>query len=177
MASERNGEISDVHRRIGRGQMQVVAYRDQGQWYFVPPQQHMEHLWERAHYKKRDFARDRPEEIEIRNSPSSPIEITDVHVYMDRQFPSERTVHFKLRNKTSKKVIALRARIGDESGANDFGGPYQIAPKGYLALDEDFSAYGDFCNGVRQHSMVVREVDFADGSKWEFKQADDQKDN
>jgi hypothetical protein len=156
-------------------QMQVVAYRDQGQWYFIPPQQNMEHQWERAHYTQADFARDRQEEIEIRNSPLSPIEITDVHVYMERQFPSLRNVHFKLRNKTSKKVIALSARIGDESGSHDFSGPYRIAPKGYLSLNQDFSAYGDFCSGVRQHPMVIMDVHFADGSKWEFKQSGDQK--
>lgn len=100
-------------------QTQVIAYRDQGQWYFIPPQSsmQMQSKWEKVHYTQADFARDRQEEIKIRNSPSSPVEITDVHVYMDRQFPSERNVHFKLRNKTSKKVIALRA--------NDFGGPYQ----------------------------------------------------
>jgi hypothetical protein len=156
---------------------QVRAYRDQGQWYFVPPQENMQDKWEKVHYTDTDFARDRQEEIEIRNSLSSPIEITDVHVYMDRKFPSLRNIDFKLRNKTAKKVIGLRMRIGDESGATDWGGPYQIEPRGYLAHEEDVSAYGDFCAGIRKHPMVVVDVSFADGSKWELKSPGNQKGN
>jgi hypothetical protein len=157
---------------------QVEAYRDRGQWYFIPPQQSMQSKWEKIHFTQADLLRDRREEVEIGNRPSSPIEITVMHVYMDRKFPLERNVHFRLRNKTSKKVIALRATIGDESGAIDFGGPYQIAPKGYIALDQGFSAYGDdFCDGVRQRALAIAisEVDFADGSKWKFKQSGDGK--
>lgn len=162
-------------------QTQVIAYRDQGQWYFIPPQQNMrmQSKWEKVHYTQADFARDRQEEIEIRNSPSSPIEITDVHVYMDRQYPSLRNIHFKLRNKTSKKVVALSMKIGNESvsGAVVLAGAHQIAPKGYLALEESVPVYVDFCDGIWKHAMVIEEVDFADGSKWEFKQSGDQEDN
>jgi len=67
----------------------------------------MQDKWERVHYTETDFARDRQDEFEIRNSPSSPIEITDVHVHMDRQFPSLRNIDFRLRNNTVKKVIWL----------------------------------------------------------------------
>jgi hypothetical protein len=158
-------------------QTQVTAYRDQGEWYFRPPQQHMQDKWERAHYTEGDFARDRQEEIDIPNRPSSPIEITDVHVHMDRQFPSIRNIEFKLRNKTSKKVVALSLRIGDEAGAVTMAGPYEIRAKGYLALEESVSAYSDFCDGIRKHAMVIEDVSFADDSKWEFKQSGDQKHN
>jgi len=139
----------------------------------------MQSKWEKAHYTQADFARDRQEEIEIRNSPLSPIEITDVHVYMDRQYSSLRNIHFKLRNKTSKKVIALTVRFGNESvsGLVALAGAHQIAPKGYLALEETVPVYGDFCDGIWKHAMVIEDVDFADGSKWEFKQSGDQKDN
>ncbi|MCU1249483.1 MAG: hypothetical protein JWQ49_2512 [Edaphobacter sp.] len=156
-------------------QTQVTAYRDRGQWYFIPPQRNMQDKWEKAHYTDADFVRDRQEEIEIRNSRQSPIEITDVHVYMDRQYPSLRNIDFKLRNKTSKKVIGLWMRIGDESGAVDFSGPYQIKPKGYLTHEESVAAYSDFCEGIRKHPMVIEEVSFADGSKWESKRPSDQK--
>lgn len=158
-------------------QTKVIAYLDQGQWYFIPPQRDMQSKWEKTHYKEADFARDRLEEIEVQNSPSSPIEIADVHAYMDRQYPSQRNLHFKLRNKTSKKVIALSVRIGDKSGAAYFSGPYQIAPKRYLALEESISAYGDFCDGIWKNAMDIEEVDFDDGSKWELKQSGNQKDN
>jgi hypothetical protein len=40
----------------------------------------MQDKWEKAHYTEADFVRDRKDEIKVRNSPSSPVEITDVHV-------------------------------------------------------------------------------------------------
>jgi hypothetical protein len=73
-----------------------------------------------------------------------------------------------LRNKTSKKVVALSIRIGDESGAVDMSGPYHISAKGFLTLEETVTAYADFCNGVRKQPIVIQDVSFADGSKWEF---------
>jgi hypothetical protein len=101
------------------------AYRDQGQWYFIPPQRAMEDKWEKTHYTEADFARDRRDEIDIRNSPSSPVEITDQHAYMIRKFPSLRNIKFTLRNKTSKKVVAIRVRIGIEGleGFTEMDGP------------------------------------------------------
>jgi len=149
---------------------QVIAYRDQGQWYFRPPQERMQDKWEKTHYTEKDFARDRQEEIDIPNRPSSPIEITDVHVRMDRQYPSLRDINFKLRNRTSKKVVAFSLRIGDDKGATIMAGPYTIKAKGYLALEQSSPAYADFCNGIWRQAMVIEDVDFADGSKWQFKQ-------
>lgn len=150
----------------------VIAYRDQDQWYFTPAQWKMQDKWEKAHYTKADFARDRKDEIEVRNSPSSPVEITEVHVYMDRQDASSRNMTFKLHNKTSKKVVALDMGIisDDKSGAVFFGGgTYQIEPKGYLAGEQDFSAYSDFCDGIWKQTMAIDAVDFADGSRWQDK--------
>jgi len=156
---------------------QVTAYRDRGQWYFIPPQQHIQDKWEKVHFTEGDFARDRQEEIDILNRPLSPIEISDVHVHMDRQFPSLRNVEFKLRNRTLKKVVGLTLRIGDDEGATVMAGPYTIKAKGYLALEESVPAYADFCNGIRRHAMVVEDVSFADGSKWQFKEPAKEKEN
>jgi hypothetical protein len=151
---------------------QMRAYRDQGQWYFIPPQWAMQDKWEKIHYTEADFARDRRDEIDIRNSFSSPIEITDLHAYMDRKFPSLRNIKFTLRNKTTKKVVAISVRIGIEGleGFTEMDGPYEIKPNGSLTLEQDDSAYGDFCAGVWKREIVVREAEFADGSKWKFKE-------
>ena len=47
-----------------------------------------------------------------------------------------------------------------------------------VGMEEDgVAAYTDFCTGIRKHAMIIEEVHFADGSKWEFKQSRDQKDN
>jgi hypothetical protein len=138
---------------------QMRAYRDQGQWYFIPPQRAMQDKWEKTHYTEADFARDRRDEIDIRNSPSSPVEITDLHAYMIRKFPSLRNIKFTLRNKTSKKVVAIRVRIGIEGleGFTEMDGPYQIKPNGSLTLEQDDSAYGDFCEGVWKREISSSE--------------------
>ncbi|MGA7930922.1 MAG: hypothetical protein WCA20_33640 [Candidatus Sulfotelmatobacter sp.] len=52
-----------------------------------------------------------------------------------------------------------------------------IKPKGVLAHEVSDSAYGDFCDGVWEQSMVIEEVHFADGSKWLLKQSGNQKDD
>jgi hypothetical protein len=159
-------------------QTRITAYRDQGQWYFIPPQRAMQDKWEQVHYTEAALVRDRLEEIEIRNSPSSPIEITDVHVHMDRQFPSLRNIDFRLRNNSVKKVIwlSMRITITDALGGTYWSGPYEIKPKGYLAHEDTVSAYSDFCDGTWKHVMVIQEVHFADGSNWKLKQSGDQKD-
>jgi hypothetical protein len=151
-------------------QTQLKAYRDQGQWYFIPPQWAMQDKWEKIHYTEADFVRDRYDEINVPNPPSSPIEITGVHMHMNRQFPSLKDLKFVLRNKTSKRVVALSVRIGDESGSTEMAGPYHISAKGLVTLEETVTAYGDFCNGVWKQPIIIRRVTFADGSEWEFKE-------
>jgi hypothetical protein len=59
--------------------------------------------------------------------------------------------------------------IGNESGAIYMAGPFEMKPKGYYALEESVSAYGDFCDGVKKSAIVINEVDFADGSEWKLK--------
>jgi hypothetical protein len=152
---------------------QLRAYRDNGQWYFVAPQWAMQDKWEKVHYTEADFVRDRRGEMDIRNYPNSPIEITNLHAYMSRVSPSLRNVRFALQNRTAKKVVAISVRFGIEGlkGLTEMAGPYQIKPKGSLTLEQDVSAYGDFCDGVWKHEISVTEVSFADGSTWELKPA------
>lgn len=154
-----------------REQTEIIAYRDQDQWYFTPPQWKMQHEWEKAHFTEADFALDRHEEYEILNSPSFPIEIMDVHAYLDREQPSIRNVSFKLRNKTAKQVRVVSVRIGDESGAVDMGIPDHIAPQGDSAVQYvGVSAYSDFCaDGISKQSVAVEHVWFGDGSEWNLK--------
>jgi hypothetical protein len=144
-------------------QTELIAYRDQGQWYFIPPQLRlgpMQEKWEKAHYTEADFAKDRRTEVDIRNDPKSPVEITDVHVYMEREYPSRRKMSFKLRNRTSKKIDAVGvAHLG-------YSGPIQ--PKGQIRWneEEEFVAYDDFCDGITKQELLVEDVHFSDGSRW-----------
>lgn len=139
---------------------ELIAYRDQGQWYFIPPQQRMQDKWEKAHYTGADFAKDRRAEVDVRNNPTSPVEITDVHVYMEKEHPSARQMTYKLRNKTSKKIDAVGVSL------SGYLGPIQ--PKGQInGEEEEFLAYGDFCEGMtKREALVVEDVHFSDGSRW-----------
>jgi hypothetical protein len=142
-------------------QTELIAYRDQGQWYFVPPQGRMQDKWEKVHYTKADFAKDRRAEVDVRNNPSSPVEITDVHVYMEREYPSRRQMAFKLQNKTSKKIDAVGVSI------SGYLGPIQ--PRGQISGEtEEFLAYDDFCDGMLKQEVFVEDVHFSDGSRWVF---------
>lgn len=156
---------------------ELIAYRDQGHWYFIPAQARMQDRWEKVHYTEADFAKDRGAELDVRNNSSSPVEITDVHAYMNRQYPRLRRMSFKLRNKTSRKIAALTVWTHNETVAGEhFLGEGPIAPKGELIeKDSDFSGYGDFCEGRYRETMLIEEVNFADGSKWEYKPGADQK--
>jgi len=152
-------------------QTELIAYRDQGQWYFVPPQQRMQDKWEKGHYTEADFRRDRKDEIEVSNPALAPIEITDVHVYMDRRYPSDRNIKFTLRNKTSKKVVALSVRIGDAAGSTEMSGPYELGPKRHISFEKtEVPAYFDFCDGRFKNGMVVDWVSFVDGTTWALKE-------
>jgi hypothetical protein len=68
-------------------------------------------------------------------------------------------------------VVALSVRIGDKAGFTEMDRPYHLEPKGNLTLEQSVAAYGDFCNGVWKQAIVIRDVSFADGSKWEFKES------
>jgi hypothetical protein len=62
------------------------------------------------------------------------------------------------------------AKPEELEGSTEMDGPYDIKPNGSLPLELDDSAYGDFCSGVWKREIVVREAEFADGSKWKFKE-------
>jgi hypothetical protein len=155
----------------------VVAYRYEGQWYFTPPQQGrgMQDEWEKAHYVEADFLADRVDEISVVPGPMSPVQITDLHVYMNRRFPSIRDLSLRLKNKTSKAVTAFSIRVGDENGFSSYGLHRDIPPHGSSEeIEIDTTAYADYCDGNFENRMLIDDVTFSDGSIWKRKKADDQ---
>src|SRR6266436_5524000 len=57
-----------------KSQSKVTAYRDKGEWYFSPP--NYDRYWLKTHLTEADFAIDRADEIEIEDSPASPLQIS-----------------------------------------------------------------------------------------------------
>ena len=143
---------------------QVVAYRDNGQWYFTPP--NYDQSWEKAHITEADFLIDRANEVDVKNNPKSPIEIRDVHVFMQRTYPSLRDVKFTLQNRTGKKVKGFTVRLYDRDGSVTYTAGHEIEPNASLEEKMDSSAYAYFCDGIKKQHLMVERVFFADGSQW-----------
>ncbi|MGA2051262.1 MAG: hypothetical protein ABSG96_26530 [Terracidiphilus sp.] len=91
-----------------------VAYRDQGQWYFSPP--NIDEYWEKTHLTDADMAADYASEIVIHDNPTCPLEISDLHALLDKQYPSLRNLTFKITNRSKKKVRAYTLRLYANGG-------------------------------------------------------------
>jgi hypothetical protein len=148
-----------------RQQTQVVAYRDNGQWYFTPP--NYDDMWEKIKYSDADFAADRASEIDVVNTPQSPLEVAELHSFMDKQYPSLRNVEFTLRNKTHKAIKAFSIALYTHDGSSSYSAGAEILPKGSHTAKTNFSAYPYFCDGVQRHRFQVEDVVFADGTEWQ----------
>ena len=145
-------------------QTQLVAYRDNGRWYFTPP--NYDSYWEKTHITEADFSIDRADEINVENNPKCPLEIRDVHVFMEREFPSLRDVKFTLQNRTAKRVKGFTVRLYEGKGGTSHSAGHEIEPNAAIEEKMDSSAYAYFCDGIEKKRFVVESVWFADGSEW-----------
>jgi hypothetical protein len=152
---------------LTKQQTQVVAYRDQNQWYFTPP--NYDSYWEKSHITDADFSIDRADEIQVENNPKCPLEIREVHVFMDKQHPSLRDVKFALRNKTSRKVKGFTVRLYDKGGSVIYAAGADMKSNEQHSDKMNTSAYVYFCDGIQKQRFVVDSVYFADGSEWQRK--------
>jgi hypothetical protein len=146
-------------------QTQIVAYRDNGQWYFTPP--NYDDMWEKIKYSEADFAADRASEIHVVNNPQCPLEVAELHSFMDKQYPSLRNVQFTLRNKTDKAIKAFSIALYTRDGSVSYSAGAEIQPKGSHTAKTNFSAYPYFCEGVQRHHFQVEDVVFGDGTEWQ----------
>ncbi len=146
-------------------QTQLVAYRDDGQWYFAPP--NYDDMWEKIKYSDADFAADRATEIDVVNSTQSPLEVVELHSFMDKRYPSLRNVQFTLRNKTNKAIKGFSIALYTHDGSTSYSAGADIPPKGSHTAKTNFSAYSYFCEGVQRHRFQVEDVVFADGTEWQ----------
>src|SRR4029453_3569380 len=70
----------------------VLAYRDEGDWFFTP--QDLDREWETAHITEAQRAADYSSQLKLDNDPGCPLEVRDVRVGMDKTYPSLRNVSF-----------------------------------------------------------------------------------
>jgi hypothetical protein len=144
----------------------VVAYRDQGEWYFTPPNYDDE--WEESHVTPDDRIADYSSEIQVDLHPGCPLAVRDLQVHMHNKFLSLRVMTYALVNNSRKRVTGYTLQLLREGGSITAGLPTTIDP-GTVSRHEKpltYSAYSYWCDGVSRHRFIIDSVDFADGSKW-----------
>ncbi len=147
-----------------KGQSLLTAYRDKGEWFFSPPS--YDSYWEKTHLTEADMAVDRTDEIEIENTRDAPLEIFEVHAFLDKKYLSLLDVSFKLKNQTTKKVTGFTLRFFTETGSVEYSTGAAMDPGADFEGKEHLSRYLYFCDGVAKHKFVVTSVSFADGTEW-----------
>ena len=140
------------------------AYRDQGTWYFSPPD--LDDYWLTRHLTERDFAVDRTNEIEIEDLTESPLEIADVYAHLQKHSPTLLAVSFKLKNRANKKIQSFRVRFSNKSGGVEHAAGHGLEPGQFVNENETMSRYAYFCDGAMKHKFAVVSVSFADGTEW-----------
>lgn len=149
----------------GKQPSNVVGYRDNGEWYFTPP--NLDDRWTRTQANGTDLATDHVNEVEVERTPDSPLEVLDLRVFIDKREPSIRDVKFKLRNRAAKKVTAFVINIySNAGGSTGLSEAQNIEPGGVFEVSTTSSRYLYFCEGVNKDELVVDKVIFADGSEW-----------
>jgi len=145
-------------------QSHVTAYRDKGEWFFSPP--NYDEYWEKGQLTEADFAVDHADEIEIENTSNAPLEIFEVHAFLDKKYLSLLDVSFKLRNQSSKKVSAFTVRFYAGDGSTEYSTGAAMDPGAAVEGKERLSRYLYFCDGVTKNRFVVTSVSFTDGTEW-----------
>jgi hypothetical protein len=146
-------------------QTRIVAYRDEGEWYFTPP--NYDEYWEKTHITDTELSADHADEIEIRDAPASPLEILDLHALLNDKYHSLRDLTFKLRNRSDKKVRGFTLGLYSDGGSTEYSAGHPIEPGASREEKMSSSRYLYFCDGVNKDELVVVSVWFADGSEWQ----------
>ena len=144
----------------------VVAYRDQGEWYFTPPNYDDE--WEKSHVTAADRLADYRSEVQLDLHPECPLRVRDWQVRMDAKFPSLRDMTYSLVNNSPKKVTSYTLELAQDGGSITAGLPTAIDPGSVSRREKPltYSAYVYWCEGISPHRFVIDSVSFVDGSEW-----------
>lgn len=149
----------------------LIAYRDKGDWYFTPFN-YNDDASARAHLTEEDLSRDRKDEVKLLLPPDCPVDIVDLHVFIDPKDLKIRHVHFRLHNRTNELITQYGFVIDDEhqNGSISFGtgaAKDALEPGGFSRdFDEDDVAYTYWCEGEAKMRIQVDHVHFADGRDW-----------
>ncbi|MDR3711966.1 MAG: hypothetical protein P4L51_04060 [Puia sp.] len=148
----------------------LTAYRDRGNWYFTPPP--FDNGSAISHLTAEQLATDQKDKVGLRTGPGFPLEVVDLHVFIDKDNALSRKVHFRLRNKTDKRVVAYSYKISESNndGSITYGTGTErdwIEPMNVSRqFDEDDVTSYYWCEGEPKTSIEVLDVRFEDGTSW-----------
>lgn len=149
----------------------LVAYRDQGEWFFTPPP--TDNAKDSFSITLKMLEKDLNEEVELRVPADSPIEIVDLHVFIDKEDYLSRHLSFKLRNRTTKRVTRYGFEVSDSGndGAIIEGTGTQrdwIEPLGTSRQwTEEYNTAVYRCEGEKKINIEIQNAGFEDGTEWE----------
>lgn len=152
-------------------QVDLVAYRDQGQWFFTPPPIDNDNA--SSHFTPKQLQADLADQVALPIYPGSPIQVVDLHVSIDKENMLSRQIRFRLRNLTHKRITGYGFAITetDERGSIIVGTgdkknwiePGGISPE-FL---EQYVVGTYWCEGSPQIVIEIQNAWFEDGTNWE----------
>jgi len=155
-------------------QIYLIAYRDQGNWYFTPPP--IDNATAASHFGPEQLAANLADQgrVILRVPNDSPLRIVDVHVFTDPSNVLSRKVTFRLRNITGKRVTGYTYRISDSTddgdevaGLGDQKDWIEPWAESHEFHEDDVTAYY-WCEGRGdvKTTIEIQDVKFQDGSGW-----------
>jgi len=149
----------------------LVAYRDDGDWFFTPPP--YDNSKDSFSITPEMLEKDLKDDIELRVPSDSPIEVVDLHVFIDRGNYLSRHISFKLRNRTQKRVTGYTFEIadsGNDGSISEATGAQRdwIDPLGTShEFTEEHNTALYRCEGEKKIHIEIQSAGLEDGTEWE----------
>ena len=144
----------------------VAAYKENGEWFFSPGMDASRPL------NTEQPSTDRNGDVDLLFGPTAPLELVDLHVFVDPKDAKLRDIHFRLRNKMTVAATQYGYKITDENerGSISFGtgaekdviGPNAISRE----FHESYALVQYLCEGEPRIRLAIDHVTFADGTEW-----------
>ena len=150
-------------------QLAIVAYRDDGRWYFTPPMPEGPSEI-RPNTNLRNY-------LVVQIHKEAPLEISELSITENVRYGlrARRHLNFTIHNKSKKDVAGLSFSITrvDGNGLTSRGMPFKIKAGETVPGPDDVTYPGPFyyCEEEPLRRLTIQTVNFTDGSEWDLKNA------
>lgn len=141
------------------------VYRYEDEWYFEPNE---DQDWENIRLTKAELEADYSDEIVVRNDPTGPLQISDVHASINQKYPSLLSVRFTLRNVSRRTIKWFSVSLYMKDPGASFSTPREIEPGGSVEITElDRVRYlANSCEPYPNDNLIVDSAMFAEEDEW-----------